>query len=341
MSELEHRIPVTILTGFLGSGKTTLINYVLKAFHGKKVAVIENEFGEVAVDNDLIVDAGQEIFETQNGCICCRVRGDLVRILHELIEQKRGKFDMVLIETTGLADPGPVVQTFFMDKTVQDAFQIDAIVTMVDAKHFQQHLDSEELQQQLAFADRLVLNKIDLVPEEAEQRDLIANLSAINPSAQVIKSKFGQVPLDEILDIRGFDLEKVLDREPEFLRNDEACGDSDCHDAAHNHSHKRHDISVTSVGIYMPGELDFDLLNGWVQSLLASSGQNIYRMKGILNVKGEEDRFVFQGVHMMFDGQQDRAWRPDEDRTNRMVFIGKDLDREVLTNSFKNCIVDA
>ncbi|KAJ2960966.1 hypothetical protein NQZ79_g3688 [Umbelopsis isabellina] len=248
---------------------------------------------------------------------------------------------MVLIETTGLADPGPVVQTFFMDKTVQDAFQIDAIVTMIDAKHFQQHLDSEEVQQQLAFADRLVLNKIDLVPEEADQRDLIANLSAINPSAQVIKSKFGKVSLDEILNIRGFDLEKVLDREPEFLRNDEACDDKDCHETAHNHSHKRHDISVTSVGIYMPGELDFDLLNGWVQSLLASSGQNIYRMKGILNVKGEEDRFVFQGVHMMFDGQQDRAWRPDEDRTNRMVFIGKDLDREVLTNSFKSCIVEA
>jgi len=287
------------------------------------------------------VDAGEEIFETQNGCICCRVRGDLVRILHELIEQKRGKFDMVLLETTGLADPGPVVQTFFMDKSVQDAFHIDAIVTMVDAKHFQLHLDSEELQQQIAFADRLVLNKMDLIPDEKEQDALKAKISAINPSAHIIKSQYGNVPLDKILDVRGFDLEKVLDREPEFLRDAQPCDTVNCHNLEHNHAHSRHDVSVTSVGICVPGELDFDLLNGWVQSLLAANGQNIYRMKGILNVKGEEDRFVFQGVHMMFDGQQDRAWRPDEDKTNRLVFIGKQLDRELLTNSFKACIVNA
>ncbi|CAO3666477.1 unnamed protein product [Umbelopsis ramanniana] len=339
MVEPSKRIPVTILTGFLGSGKTTLINYVLKASHGKRVAVIENEFGEIAVDSDLIVDAGDEIFETKNGCICCRVRGDLVRILHELVEKKQGKFDMILLETTGLADPGPVVQTFFMDKTVQDAFQIDAIVTMVDSKHFQQHLDAEELQKQIAFADRLVLNKLDLIPDEQEQNALQAKLSAINPSAEIIKSQFGKVPLNEILDIRGFDLEKVLEREPDFMHDSEPCNEQECDNDGHSHNHNRHDVSVTSVGISAPGELDFDLLNSWVQSLLAANGQNIYRMKGILNVKGEQDRFVFQGVHMMFDGQQDRAWRPDEDRTNKLVFIGKQLDREQLTNSFKACIV--
>ncbi|KAH8548339.1 cobalamin synthesis protein/P47K [Umbelopsis sp. PMI_123] len=338
MEEQNKRIPVTILTGFLGSGKTTLINHVLKASHGKRVAVIENEFGEIAVDNDLIVDAGEEIFETQNGCICCRVRGDLVRILHELVEKKRGKFDMILLETTGLADPGPVVQTFFMDKTVQDAFQIDAIVTMVDSKHFQLHLDSEELQRQIAFADRLVLNKLDLIPDEQEQNKLQMTLSVINPSAEIIKSQFGKVPLDEILDVRGFDLDKVLDREPRFLHDSQSCEEDSCDNKEHDH-HPRHDMSVTSVGISLPGELDFDLLNGWVQSLLAANGQNIYRMKGILNVKGEQDRFVFQGVHMMFDGQQDRAWRHDEDRTNKLVFIGKQLDRDQLTTSFKTCIV--
>ncbi|KAG2228067.1 hypothetical protein INT45_009113 [Circinella minor] len=334
----NNLIPVTVLTGFLGSGKTTLLNYILKEQHGKKIAVIENEFGEVAIDDKLIVvDAGQEIYETQNGCLCCKVRGDLVKILHELIESKK-QLDMVLIETTGMADPGPVVQTFFVDEKVQESFRMDAIITMVDAKHAELHLTEDsnhrmEAYQQIAFADILLLNKIDLV-QRSDRDKIISRIKEIN-DVDIIPCEHGHVDLDKIINIGGFDLDRVLEREPAFLKEVEE-GDEG-HEHKHGPEHKRHDELITSVGISEKGELDFDHLNRWIQSVLASLGPNIYRMKGILNVEGENDRYVFQGV---FDGQQDRAWHEDEDRTNKLVFIGKNLKREVLVESFKQCIVN-
>ncbi|KAL1933432.1 hypothetical protein VTP01DRAFT_7522 [Rhizomucor pusillus] len=320
----DTRTPVTVLAGFLGSGKTTLLNYILQAQHGKKIAVIENEFGEVAVDGGLVVEAGQEIYETQNGCLCCKVRGDLVKILHELADSQKS-LDLVLIETTGMADPGPVVQTFYVDEKVQQAFRMDAIVTLVDAKHVELYLTEErpEAYQQLAFADIILLNKADLV-QRADQQRITARIKEIN-DVQVIPCEYGKVDLDKIINVGGFDLERVLEREPDMLKDD--------------HKHERHNSLVTSIGITEPGALDFDQLNRWIQSVLASLGPNIYRMKGILNVDGEEDRYTFQGVHMTFDGQQDRAWREGEERINKLVFIGKNLNRKALVESFRQCIV--
>lgn len=342
-------IPVTILTGFLGAGKTTLLNRMLTEHHGRRIAVIENEFGEIGVDHELVINTDEEIFEMNNGCICCTVRGDLIRILQGLLK-RRDKFDRVLIETTGLADPGPVVQTFFMDSDMKEAFHVDAVVTVVDAKHVGLHWeDSREVKEQIAFADVLLLNKTDLVsPEELER--LEARVRGMNALAKIHRCVNADVPLDRVLDVRGFDLARILEMEPHFLEeadhghgaedhhHDHECGE-DCDHDHHPHHHDHvHDESVTSVGIQVEGECNGKKLNEWLGKLLQEQGQNIFRMKGVFAVRGQPNRIVFQGVHMLLQAQAERAWAAGEKRKNLLVFIGRELDRKALNEGFRSCL---
>ena len=324
----DERVPVTVLTGFLGSGKTTLLNYILTEQHGQRIAVIENEFGEIGIDDALVLDAEEEIFEMNNGCICCTVRGDLIRILGNLMK-RRDRFDRIIVETTGLADPAPVAQTFFVDDEVRAGMRLDAIVTMIDAKHILQHLDEvkpegveSEAVEQVAFADRLVINKTDLVDAD-ELAEVEQRLRGINAMASVVHSQYGKIDLSSVLDVGAFDLDRILEVDPTFLVETE----------------HQHDDRVTSVGIELPGVVDVDRLERWLGNLLATKGADIFRMKGILRVDDDDSRFVFQGVHMLFDGRPDRPWRDGEDRTNRLVFIGRELDRGELTDSFAACLV--
>ena len=443
------KVPVTVLTGFLGSGKTTLLNRILTENHGKKIAVIENEFGEVGVDNELVIGADEEIFEMNNGCICCTVRGDLIRILGNLMRRK-DKLDYILIETTGLADPAPVAQTFFVDEDMQDQYQMDGIVTMVDARHVLQHIDtSDECQQQIAFADVILLNKIDLVtPEELEK--LEARIQSMNSQAKIHRTQNANLAIDRLLNIKAFDLGAKVEVHPEFMKEElpfEAALMLDLNDREYrmtlqegpdetmdvlfirlentneetiekakkraviefsdepdvlkpgkflrmNHVLNRlqigkganefrfktdkpgtwmlftqhgpdeflmeiaqngqpvepqqsfeyeashsHDDTVTSVGIDMAGSVDLKKFNQWVSWLLQNKGTDIFRSKGIVSVAGHNERFVFQGVHMLFDAQADRNWQPGEERRNQLVFIGRNLDRDELTKGFKACLV--
>ena len=449
MNAADTRVPVTVLTGFLGSGKTTLLNRILTENHGKKIAVIENEFGEVGIDNDLVIGAEEEIFEMNNGCICCTVRGDLIRILGHLMK-RRDKFDYIMIETTGMADPGPVAQTFYVDDDMQGKLHLDAIVTLVDAKHIWEHIDdSDEAKEQVAFADVILLNKIDLVaPEDLER--LEARIKSMNSMAKIYRSRDAVVEMDKILNVGGFNLDRALEIDPKFMEPeypfewsgiyqlnsgtyewvmgegpDPAMGaallplantglaaqeatlmdavltfseDEQALDAGdmlrlgkgqHNqlvlnengetifhitiqepgyymlftehHPEEfeaylrgaesvlepletreykpdhEHDEEVTSVGITLSGDLQLEKLNGWLSQLLREQGQDIFRMKGVLSVRGWDERFVFQAVHMLFDGRPDRPWG-NELRHNKLIFIGRNLDRAALENSFRECL---
>jgi len=444
----DRRIPVTVLTGFLGSGKTTLLNRILTEQHGQRIAVIENEFGEVGIDHELVINADEEIFEMNNGCICCTVRGDLIRILENLMK-RRERFDRILIETTGMAEPGPVAQTFFVDPEMQENMRLDGIVTIVDAKHVEQHFESDEVRTQIAFADVILLNNVDLV-DQAAQDSLERRIQAMNAQAQIYRSIAADVDLRKVLDVGGFDLEHAMAIDPKFLEPeypfewggvfqldsgssfvcaagpDPAMGlclvpvagegeseladgvetavayfsdrdhpltapgeevgadgrryDLDLADggsfplavtspgiyaiftehlpeefdarvvradgstadwtsAREYRPDHEHDDEVASVGIETVGDVDWERLQAWLNSLLMTRGPDLYRSKGVIAVAGQKRRFVFQGVHMLLDTSLAEPWSDDEPRTSRLVFIGRDLDRALLQQGFEQCLV--
>jgi G3E family GTPase len=340
----SEKIPVTVLTGYLGAGKTTLLNRILSEPHGKKYAVIVNEFGEIGIDNDLVVGADEEIFEMNNGCICCTVRGDLIRILDGLIRRK-GNFDAIIVETTGLADPAPVAQTFFMDENVGRRTKLDAVVTVADAKWLNERLkDAPEAKNQIAFADVILINKTDLVSSE-QLSEVEARIRGINPYAKLHKTQRAKVPLEAVLGRKAFDLDRILELEPEFLA-------ADNHDHAHGHHHSEqdghahrqgglkhyHDEDMQSIALQTDNPLDPDKFFPWVQDLVQKEGPNILRCKGILAFKNDEERFVFQGVHMILDGDHQRPWKADEKRVSRIVFIGRNLPDKLISEGFQSCV---
>jgi G3E family GTPase len=320
MAETDTQVPVTVLTGYLGAGKTTLLNRILSENHGRKYAVVINEFGELGVDNDLVVETDEEVFEMNNGCICCTVRGDLIRIVSGLMK-RRGRFDGIIIETTGLANPAPVAQTFFVDETVRAKTRLDAIITVVDAKHLPQRLlDSHEAADQIAFADVIVLNKTDLVtPDELEAVE--AQIRHINRFAKIHRAARADVPIAELLDQGAFDLDRVLAARPDFLDNE---------------SHE-HNEDVRSMSFEVETPLDPERFNAWIGALLAERGQDLLRTKGILAYAGDNRRFAFQAVHMIADGDFIGPWKDNEPRTSRIVFIGRNLNRPQLRRGFESC----
>lgn len=344
-----EKIPVTVLTGYLGAGKTTLLNRILSEPHGKKYAVIVNEFGEIGIDNELVVNADEEVFEMNNGCICCTVRGDLVRIIDGLMRRK-GKFDAIIVETTGLADPAPVAQTFFMDEQVGARTRLDAVVTVADAKWLKDRLkDAPEAKNQIAFADVILLNKTDLVTP-AELNEVEARIRAINPYARLHKTERAKVDIAEVLGRNAFDLDRILDIEPAFLTAEEEHVHEHEHGSEHSeHGHEHHhhghgglkhyhDEDMQSISIKTDKPLDPDKFFPWVQDLVATDGKDILRSKGIINFKDDPERYVFQGVHMILDGDHQRAWREDEPRDSRIVFIGRKLPEEKIRKGFESCV---
>jgi G3E family GTPase len=354
------KIPVTVLTGYLGAGKTTLLNRILTENHGKRFAVIVNEFGEIGIDNDLIVGADEEVFEMNNGCICCTVRGDLIRIIEGLMRRK-GKFDAIIVETTGLADPAPVAQTFFVDEEVGAKTALDAVVTVADAKWLLDRLkDAPEAKNQIAFADVILLNKTDLV-SDGQLREVEARIRAINPYAVLHRTQNCAVELSDVLGRGAFDLERILEIEPAFLQKDDGHhhhhdhdhghhhhGHDHDHDHHHDHDHTGpdcdhpshglkhyHDEHMQSLSLRTDKMLDPDRFFPWIQDLTQVEGPKILRCKGIIAFKDDPDRFVFQGVHMILDGDHQRAWKDDEKRESRLVFIGRELPIEKIRSGFE------
>jgi len=348
---MSDKTPVTVLTGYLGAGKTTLLNRILSEPHGKKYAVIVNEFGEIGIDNDLIVNADEEVFEMNNGCICCTVRGDLIRIIDGLMRRK-DKFDAIIVETTGLADPAPVAQTFFVDEEVGKKTRLDAVVTVADAKWLKDRLkDAPEAKNQIAFADVILVNKTDLV-DEADLQEVEARIRGINPYARLHRTQRSQIALDQVLDRKAFDLDRILDIEPDFLHGDGHDHDHDHHhdhDHGHDHQHHHdhghhhhgvkhyHDEEMQSISLSTDKPLDPDKFFPWIQKLVAEDGPAILRSKGILSFKDDPQRFVFQGVHMILDGDHQRPWKEGEKRESRIVFIGKKLPEEKIRKGFAAC----
>ncbi|MCA1361505.1 GTP-binding protein [Bradyrhizobium sp. IC3069] len=340
----SQKIPVTVLTGYLGAGKTTLLNRILSENHGKKYAVIVNEFGEIGIDNDLIIGADEEVFEMNNGCICCTVRGDLVRIMDGLMKRK-GKFDAIIVETTGLADPAPVAQTFFVDEDVQKNARLDAVVTVADAKWLSDRLkDAPEAKNQIAFADVIVLNKTDLV-NKGELAEVEARIRGINPYAKLHRTERCAVALADVLDRGAFDLDRILDIEPAFLEADDHDHDHDHHGHDHHHHDHGHglkhyhDEEMQSLSLKTDKPLDPNVFMPWLQNLVQVEGGKILRSKGILAFHDDDDRYVFQGVHMMLEGNHQRKWKEGEPRESRLVFIGRELPEEAIRKGFESCIV--
>lgn len=365
--DAQTQIPVTVLTGYLGAGKTTLLNRILTENHGQRYAVIVNEFGEVGIDNDLLVESDEEIFEMNNGCICCTVRGDLIRTVQNLMKRK-GAFDAIIVETTGVADPAPVAQTFFMDDDVRASARLDAVVAVVDSRHVLQRLeDTEEAEDQVAFADVILINKTDLVTPE-ELATVEARIRSINPYAVLHRSERCGIEIKQVLDRGAFDLDRILSLDPHFLKHGHAaheCG-PDCdhdhdhkhdhdhqhhhdhghahdhhhhHDHSHDHHHHHHDDaphSVKSISL-TAGDLNPDMFFPWISQVTQVQGPNILRLKGILAFKDDPQRYVIQGVHMIVEGDHQRDWKEGEPRESRLVFIGRDLNWDVLKQSFQAC----